>query len=118
VLAYQGADDVDRQLRNGDHVWAGDRAFEVVHCPGHTSDSICLLDRHDGVLFAGDAPLRLAAEGSTYEEGFAAALERICASEVRTIYFGHGPPLRQGCGEVLRRSLDIARKGRKPLRGG
>jgi hydroxyacylglutathione hydrolase len=32
----------------------GDRKLEVVHVPGHTKGSICLLDRKDKFLFTGD----------------------------------------------------------------
>ena len=33
----------------------GDRRFRVVHLPGHSPDSIGLLDEHDGLFFSGDA---------------------------------------------------------------
>jgi hypothetical protein len=59
----------------------------------------------------GDTPLWLRDSGSTYEAGFAEVLERLCAAEVRAIYFGHGPALRQGCVEVLHRSLELVRAG-------
>lgn len=43
-----------RWLQDGDRIELGDRTLEVVHTPGHTPGSICLLDRTNGVLFTGD----------------------------------------------------------------
>lgn len=42
----------DRMLSDGDRVAAGTASLEVIHTPGHTSGSICLLG--EGVLFSGD----------------------------------------------------------------
>src|SRR5262245_34144721 len=42
-------------LVDGDVVDLGDVAFEVLHLPGHSPDSIGLFDRANGVLFSGDA---------------------------------------------------------------
>ncbi|WP_419846386.1 MBL fold metallo-hydrolase [Candidatus Poriferisocius sp.] len=42
-------------LHEGDTVDLGDRAFEVLHLPGHSPGSIGLWDRKNSVLFSGDA---------------------------------------------------------------
>jgi glyoxylase-like metal-dependent hydrolase (beta-lactamase superfamily II) len=41
-------------LGDGDRIELGRRRLRVVHTPGHTPDSICLLDSRSGVLFGGD----------------------------------------------------------------
>ena len=43
-----------RLLSDGDVVDLGDRPVRVIHTPGHTVDSISLLDEQTGSLFAGD----------------------------------------------------------------
>ncbi len=88
-----------------------DAVFEVVHTPGHSSDSICLYNQSEGVLFAGDSPLVIASPGGTYEAGFRAALDKLCARDVRRIYFGHGPPLTERCNQRLRESQRLAAAG-------
>jgi len=98
---------VDATVRDGDTVRMGDRLFEVIHAPGHSSDSICLYNGDEGVLFAGDAPLLMTSSAS-YEAGFQAALKKLCARDVRRIYFGHGPPLTERCNERLRESQRLA----------
>ncbi len=112
---------VDATLSDGDSVRMGDRRFEVIHTPGHSSDSICLYNQAEGVLFAGDTPLLITSSAGCYEAGFQAALQKLCARDVRRIYFGHGPPLTEGCNERLRESYRLAAScapangGREPI---
>jgi len=63
ALPYQGfsASDYDvsacpqaRALRHGDVIDLGDRAFEVMHLPGHSSGSIGLYDANAQQFFSGD----------------------------------------------------------------
>lgn len=42
-------------LAEGDRIDLGDRSFTVLHLPGHSPDSIGLLDERDGTFFSGDA---------------------------------------------------------------
>jgi glyoxylase-like metal-dependent hydrolase (beta-lactamase superfamily II) len=111
VLAFSpNTDGVDGLLHDGDTVQMGDEYFDVIHTPGHSSDSVCFYNRAAGVLFAGDTPLQIASAAGTYEPEFLAALEKVCARDVRAIYFGHGAPLLDGCNTRLRRSLEIVRQ--------
>jgi glyoxylase-like metal-dependent hydrolase (beta-lactamase superfamily II) len=41
-------------LRDGEHIDLGGRELEVIFTPGHTPDSLSLLDRKNGLLFTGD----------------------------------------------------------------
>jgi glyoxylase-like metal-dependent hydrolase (beta-lactamase superfamily II) len=41
-------------LDDGDEIDLGGRVLEVLHTPGHSPDSICLLDERNGLLFGGD----------------------------------------------------------------
>ena len=109
VLAFcPNIDGVTGLLRDGDAVKMGDEVFEVIHTPGHSSDSVCLYNQTEGVLFAGDTPLLITSPTGTYETGFLAALEKLCARDVRRIYFGHGAALSERCNERLRESQRMA----------
>jgi glyoxylase-like metal-dependent hydrolase (beta-lactamase superfamily II) len=99
---------VDCLLRDGDTIKMGDGYFETIHTPGHSSDSICLYNQAEGVLFAGDSPLLITSPTGTYETGFLAALEKLCARDVRRIFFGHGAPLTERCNQWLRESQRMA----------
>ena len=100
---------VDGRLHDGDTVPMGDRDFEVIHAPGHSSDSVCFYNTDEGVLFAGDTPLLIHSPDESYEPDFVRALERLCSRDIRKIYFGHGAPLEENCNSRLRRSLEMAR---------
>jgi glyoxylase-like metal-dependent hydrolase (beta-lactamase superfamily II) len=111
VFAFSGnIDGVDCLLRDGDTLKMGDGYFEVIHTPGHSSDSVCLYNQAEGVLFAGDSPLLIGSPEGTYEAGFVAALEKLCARDVRRIYFGHGAPLTANGNVRLRWSLETITK--------
>jgi len=110
VYAHSTFVGADRLLAHGDLLRCGDRTLETIHTPGHSSDSICLYCREDGVLFVGDTPvLILSAEGS-YEEDFVRGLECLCRRHITAIYFGHGDPLLDGCNARLYYSLRNVRE--------
>jgi glyoxylase-like metal-dependent hydrolase (beta-lactamase superfamily II) len=109
VLAFcPNIEGVTGLLRDGDAIKMGDEVFEVIHTPGHSSDSVCFYNQTEGVLFAGDTPLLITSPTGTYESGFLAALEKLCARDVRRIYFGHGAALSERCNERLRESQRVA----------
>jgi glyoxylase-like metal-dependent hydrolase (beta-lactamase superfamily II) len=109
VLAFSpNIEGLDGLLRDGDVIKMGDESFEVIHTPGHSSDSVCFYNQAQGVLFAGDTPVLITSPTGTYEAAFIEALEKLCARDVRRIYFGHGPPLTERCNERLRESRKMA----------
>jgi len=55
-ISYKTPPPPDRLLREGDIIEIGTLSFSVVHTPGHTPGSICLLT--DGNVFTGDTLFR------------------------------------------------------------
>lgn len=45
---------VTKVIQSGDRIDLGDKVLEVISTPGHSPDSICLLDRKNRLLFVGD----------------------------------------------------------------
>jgi glyoxylase-like metal-dependent hydrolase (beta-lactamase superfamily II) len=45
---------VTRWLKDGDMVDLGSRTLEIIHTPGHSPDSICILDRENRLFWTGD----------------------------------------------------------------
>lgn len=83
-----------RLLAEGDIVDTGDRAFEVLHLPGHSPGSIALWEVSSGTLFSGDAiydgPLLDQIPGSDIGE-YIKTMERLRALPVDIVHAGHDP---------------------------
>jgi glyoxylase-like metal-dependent hydrolase (beta-lactamase superfamily II) len=83
-----------RTLRDGDTVDLGGRTLAVLHTPGHSPDSISLLDEHAGLLFAGDTintgPIYAQLPDSDLAE-FAASTRRLAdlRHDVRSVLVHH-----------------------------
>jgi glyoxylase-like metal-dependent hydrolase (beta-lactamase superfamily II) len=83
---------VTRLLDDGDIVDTGDRAFEVLHLPGHSPGSIGLWEAATGILFSGDAvydgPLLDELEGSDIDD-YVKTMERLRDLPVTVVHGGH-----------------------------
>jgi glyoxylase-like metal-dependent hydrolase (beta-lactamase superfamily II) len=83
-----------RTVNDGDVVDLGDRAFQVLHLPGHSPGSIGLLEATTSTLFSGDAiydgPLLSELPGSSLTD-YVTTLERLLRLDVRVIHAGHEP---------------------------
>jgi glyoxylase-like metal-dependent hydrolase (beta-lactamase superfamily II) len=81
-------------LDEGDVIDLGDRAFEVLHLPGHSPGSIGLWDSASGTLFSGDAvydgPLLDEIDGADIDE-YVATMERLRELPVAVVHGGHEP---------------------------
>lgn len=109
VYGHSAFVDADRIPEDGQCLRCGDRTCEVIYTPGHSNDSISIYCRDEKVLFVGDTPVLIRSRDTTYAPPFVQALERLCAKDVETIYFGHGDPLRHDCNARLERSLELVR---------
>ena len=92
-------------LEGGERLTFDDFDLEVVHTPGHTPGSICLLNRDDGTLFSGDsllekitsnpmAPITNPEQKSDYHSmsSFQASLDLIESLPAKEVLPGHGRP--------------------------
>ena len=104
------------QLKNGDLLHLADREFEVIHIPGHSQDSICLYCEQDRVIFTGDTPIIINSNDSMYDDKFMHAFANIASRPINLIYPGHGPPLVNKNGRLIRDSLTKLREIRRPMR--
>lgn len=84
----------DRLLHDGDEVVAGELRLTVLHTPGHTPGSVCLLG--GGHLFAGDTLFAGGVGRTDFPGGDSAALRRSVVRLSRLpdetrVHCGHGP---------------------------
>ena len=83
-----------RLLAGGDVIDLGDRAFEVLHLPGHSPGSIALWEKASGILFSGDAVY----DGPLIDDfhhsrpaDYIASMERLRTLAIRAVHAGHFP---------------------------
>ncbi len=83
-----------RVLDEGDVIDTGDRAFEVIHLPGHSPGSIGLWEEATGILFSGDAlydgPLLDEIPGADLD-AYVRTMARLRDMPVEMVHAGHDP---------------------------
>jgi glyoxylase-like metal-dependent hydrolase (beta-lactamase superfamily II) len=83
---------------DGDRIDLGGRILEVIATPGHTPDSVSLLDHTNGLLFTGDtyypAPIWLF-RPETDLDAYAASIRRLAAlvPQIKTVLGAHNIPV-------------------------
>ncbi len=99
----------DRLLADGDVVEAGALRLSVIHTPGHTPGSVCLLG--DGHLLAGDTLFAGSVGRTDFPGGDPRAMQRSIArlsglgDEIR-VHCGHGPDTTIGRERRINRSSE------------
>lgn len=101
---YSPFEDV-KPLEGGEVFDFDDFSIEVIHTPGHSPGSICMLNRTDGTLFSGDSLLEKITSNPMVEldssglnvdyravEQFMTSLELIESLPVTNVLPGHGRP--------------------------
>lgn len=87
-------------VRDGHIFDLGDRKIEVIHTPGHTAGSICLLDLKDGALYSGDTNNGLTwlhPPDALPLEVFMQSLQKLQSrTGFHTLYPGHDLPYDRG----------------------
>lgn len=113
---------VDKGLKDGDRLILGGHEFEVLHTPGHSPGSLCLLERNFGLCIAGDSiqgrgerrPL-LFHSASAYSS----SMRRLSMENLQSIVLGHPfPPFREAFleGEAAKRHVDESLKAIEELK--
>ncbi|RWM73668.1 MAG: MBL fold metallo-hydrolase [Mesorhizobium sp.] len=84
----------DRLLEQGDVIDLGDRAFEVIHTPGHSPGGIALYEKKTGTLLSGD----IIYDGPLIDDVYHSAVDdyvetllRMRELEVAVVHGGHFP---------------------------
>lgn len=103
---------IDQVVKSGDQMQIGGYTFDLIHVPGHSTDSLCIYCREDEILFSGDSPLIIWGTDATYELPFVHAFEKLVNLDISTIYPGHGEPITGNCNQTLKNSFRNLRKSR------
>jgi glyoxylase-like metal-dependent hydrolase (beta-lactamase superfamily II) len=74
----------------------GGKVFDLMHSPGHSSDSIACLVREDRVLLAGDTIMALPHFVDGSADDLRSSIERLAAGSYELIVQGHGEVILRG----------------------
>jgi len=107
VYAYSSSiEGVDEKLVDGQSLTIGDKLCEIIYAPCHSSDSICILCKEDGVLFAGDNPIIINSNDAVYGKEYIKVIERLSGMNINKICPGHGTVIEKNCNEAIKISLN------------
>jgi len=102
-------------MNDGDAIDIGAHRLVAIETPGHTSGSISLTDTVTGALFTGDVVF---VDGvgrydhpTADRDQLVSSLRRLAGIDVNGFYPGHGPALRAGGAEYIRRGLKMMESG-------
>lgn len=107
---------ISHWLQDGDTINLGDRRLEVISTPGHTPDSIALLDQRNGLLFTGDTfylgPIYLY-RPETDLDAYVSSVKRLAelTPHLQLLLPAHNVPVAQP--EYLPRVLDAIQQVRR-----
>ena len=85
-------------IRDGHKIDLGDRVLKVLSTPGHTPDSVSMLDQERGLLWPGDifyaGPIWLFFPETDLDE-FYSSVDRLCSlvPELKTLHPSHNSPI-------------------------
>jgi len=89
---------ISHWVKDGERIDLGDRQLEIIFTPGHTPDSLCLLDRKNGLLFTGDTfypgPIYLFTPETDFAS-YARSVSRLAylAPSLKLLLPGHNVPV-------------------------
>jgi glyoxylase-like metal-dependent hydrolase (beta-lactamase superfamily II) len=112
VLAYVEYEENIKKLRDGEVLHLGDNYFEIIYSPGHSSDSICLYNKSEGILFSGDTQIRINSTDGTYTPEFVNTIKRLAELKLTVIYPGHGEPIMENPERILQNTLQVINQSR------
>ena len=92
IYGWAAGRDIDGQLYDGQFLRAGDDYLEVLHCPGHSSDSVAFYCQSQRLLFSGDTQLRIRTPGGKYTEDYVQTLLKLAGKQIEWVYPGHDEP--------------------------
>jgi len=109
VYGWADGPGVDNLLKGGQLLKAGDDYLEVIHTPGHSSDSVAFYCQSQKLLFSGDTQLRIRTTGGKYTREYVDTLLKLTQREIELIYPGHDEPVSDNVRSIVLNTLQNVR---------
>ena len=112
VYAWCEGYGVDELLYDGQMLNAGNSSLQVLHTPGHSSDSICLYCQEDKILFSGDTQLTIRSVGGAFTPEYVETLRRLAGLRIDKVYSGHDQVMSSRVQETILQTLANVRNSK------
>lgn len=109
VYAWVDGPGVDHRLKDGELLRAGDDYLEVLHTPGHSSDSLAFYCQAQRLLFSGDTQLRIRTSGGRYTQDYVQTLLKLSQRSIDMVYPGHDEPFNHEVTSIILETLKNVR---------
>jgi glyoxylase-like metal-dependent hydrolase (beta-lactamase superfamily II) len=100
---------VDVLLKDNQVLKAGDDYLDVLHTPGHSSDSVAFYCQSQRLLFSGDTQLRIRTVGGRYTRDYVDTLVKLANRQIETVYPGHDDPFDSDVRSIILDTLQNVR---------
>ena len=109
VYAWVPGPGVDCLLKDGQVLKAADDYLDVLHTPGHSSDSVSFYCQSQQLLFSGDTQLRIRTSGGKYTRDYVETLIKLAQREIAMVYPGHDDPFNHDVRSIILNTLQNVR---------
>jgi glyoxylase-like metal-dependent hydrolase (beta-lactamase superfamily II) len=109
VYAWVPGPGVDCLLKDGQVLKAADDYLDVLHTPGHSSDSVSFYCQSQRLLFSGDTQLRIRTSGGKYTREYVDTLLKLAQREIAMVYPGHDEPFDHDVRSIILNTLQHVR---------
>ena len=100
---------VDALLKDNQVIKAGDEYLDVLHTPGHSSDSVSFYCQSQKLLFSGDTQLRIRTPGGKYTRDYVETLIKLANKDIEMVYPGHDDPFNHDVRAIILDTLQNVR---------
>ncbi|NJD39031.1 MAG: MBL fold metallo-hydrolase [Geobacter sp.] len=100
---------VDVLLKDNQVIKAGDDYLDVLHTPGHSSDSVSFYCQAQKLLFSGDTQLRIRTPGGKYTRDYVETLIKLANKDIEMVYPGHDEPFNHDVRSIILETLQNVR---------
>jgi glyoxylase-like metal-dependent hydrolase (beta-lactamase superfamily II) len=100
---------VDVLLKDNQVLRAGDDYLDVLHTPGHSSDSVAFYCQSQKLLFSGDTQLRIRTVGGKYTREYIDTLIKLANRQIDLVYPGHDDPFDSDVRSIILDTLQNVR---------
>jgi glyoxylase-like metal-dependent hydrolase (beta-lactamase superfamily II) len=109
VYGWVDGPGVDTLLKDGQIFRAGDDYLDVLHTPGHSSDSVAFYCQSQKLLFSGDTQLRIRTSGGKYTREYVNTLVKLAHKKIEMVYPGHDDPFDSDVRSIILDTLQNVR---------